>query len=158
MALSLYVNPLSTSEFQWITFLTLSNITCSRLDLINLSKLSNIGALTIGPGVEAPESGIDDRILRAWAHAAEESNSFSMLRVLMCRYQDQMSAAALEHLTRFPALAVIGVESCSIGSGQETAAQTLGWEYKTRVALGKFLLEGGATSFPTSRAAAKRSA
>jgi hypothetical protein len=145
MALSLYVNPLSASEFQWITFLTLSNITCSRPDLINLSKLSNIGALTIGPGVEAPEFSIDDRLLRAWAHAAEESNSFSMLRVLMCRYQDQMSTAALEHLTRFPALAVFGVEACSIGSGQESAAQTLGWGYRAGAPLGRFLLEGGAT-------------
>ncbi|MCJ1398760.1 hypothetical protein MMC11_001961 [Xylographa trunciseda] len=147
MLLSDYTKHLQSESFQWITFLTLSHITCSYTDLINLSKLHNLGALAIGHGVEISSStykGIDDSIIRAWARAAAESGAFSALQVFTCRMQVQITSQTFNQLTEFPALALFLVEGCSVGHKDRPYAQGLGWRYSTGKELNEVLAGSGA--------------
>ncbi|MCJ1436475.1 hypothetical protein MMC27_005854 [Xylographa pallens] len=146
MVLSDYTKHLHSEKIQWITFLTLSHVTCSYSDLINLSKFSNLGALTIGHGVEVSGStykGIDDSVIRAWARAAAESGAFSALQVFACRMQLLITCQTFDRLTEFPALALFMVEACSIGPRDRPYAQKLGWRYSTSKDLGQVLVESG---------------
>ena len=146
MVLSDYTKHLHSPIFQWITFLTLSHVTCSYSDLINLSKFRNLGALTIGHGVEVSGStykGIDDSVIRAWARAAVESGAFSTLQVFACRMQLLLTRQSFDRLTEFPALTLFLVEGCSIGPRDRSYAQNLGWRYSTGKDLGEVLVENG---------------
>ncbi|MCJ1391958.1 hypothetical protein MMC18_004825 [Xylographa bjoerkii] len=148
MVLSDYTKHLQSKSSQWITFLTLSHITCSYSDLINLSKFSNLGALTIGHGVEISAStykGIDDSVIRAWARAAAEAGAFSALQVFACRMQLLLTRQTFDRLTEFPALALFLVEGCSIGPKDRPYAQKLGWRYSTSKDLSEVLLGSGAS-------------
>lgn len=146
MALPDYIKPLLSPSFQWITFLTLSNITCSRHDLINVSKLTNIGALTIAHGVEAPDAGLDDSIVRAWARAATEAGAFSRLCVFACRAQRAITSQVFAYISQFPSLTMFVVEDCNFGPRYKPSAQAAGFKYRTGKDLSEFLVSGGATN------------
>ena len=145
LALATYVTPITSPSFNWITFLTLSNITCSRADLVNVSKLTNIGALTIGRGVWIGETGPDDSIVRAWSRAAAEANAFSMLRVLVCRSKKEITPRSFTYFNQFPALALFIVEDCNFGLRDKEQARSLGWKYRTGKDLSEFFIGGGLT-------------
>lgn len=136
MALADYINPLVSPSFQWLTFLTLSNIICSRADLIAIAKLDNIGALTIGKGVQAPDFGLDDGIVRAWAAAATDAGAFRTLRVLACSHQYLVTPTVFEHLTRLPALNLFLVEACK----RIPRFEQPNWAYQTGHDFGRKLL------------------
>ena len=137
MKLESYIKPLVSDSFQWITFLTLSNVTISRRDVINLSTLVNLGALTIGSGVLTPDVGLEDGVVRAWARAAADAGSFSLFRVLNLRNQKHVTARIFQYLHDFPSLSIIGLDGCSIGVKNKQIAMSLGWQYTT----GKMLNE-----------------
>ena len=141
MALPDYIAP----AFQWITFLNLSNVTCCRRDVMSISNLSNIGALTIGKGFNALEGGLDDSIIRAWVRAATETGAFSLLRVLACRGQQQLTPLVLQYITQLPSLAVVVLEDCGIGRKEKPQAKVLGWRYKSGKHLNEFLVLGGSS-------------
>lgn len=143
MALPDYIKPITSLSFAWITYLTLSHVTCSRFDLIHLSQLTNIGTLTIGKGVEAPETGLDDGIARAWARAATETGAFSMLRVLACRSQQGITSKIFTYLSQFSQLSKLLLEDCSLGPQDKAVAQALCWKYSTRKNLSEYLTHGG---------------
>lgn len=126
--------------------MTLSFITCSRTDLLQLSRLVNLGVLSICEKVNCPDIGLDDSIVRSWGRAAAESNAFSMLRVLNCRSQREITPRLINYLNDFPSLAIFAVEDCNIGPQDKKLALSLGWQYKTGVDLSKFLVEAGATN------------
>lgn len=138
-----YLTPLNSSAFQWLTFLTLSNITCLRNDLINLSRMTNLGVLTIGQGVLTPDVGLEDGIVRAWSNAAAEADAFSMLRVLNLREQKHLTPRVFTFLHRFPSLALFNLEACSIGIKDKQAALANGWRYKTGRMLNEYFSETG---------------
>ena len=131
MTLEGYIKPLVSASFQWITFLTLSNVTVSRRDVINLSTLVNLGALTIGSGVLTPDVGLEDGIVRAWARAAADAEVFSLLRVLNLRNQKDVTARIFQYLHDFPSLSVVGLDGCSIGVKNKQIAMSFGWRYTT---------------------------
>ena len=141
-----YTAPLISSSFHWITFLTLSFITCSRTDLLQLSRLVNLGVLSICEKVTCLEIGLDDSIVRSWGRAAAESDACSMLRVIACRSQRENHPRMLNYLNDFPSLALFAVEDCNIGPQDKRLALSLGWQYKTGVDLSKFINENGASS------------
>ena len=145
MGLGDYIKSISSPSAQWITLLTLSHITCTRIDLIQLSQLPNIGVLTIGPNVLAEEIGIDDGIIRSWARIAATSDAFSVLRVLSCRSQKDMTHAVFSYLALLPALAIVNFEECNLGSKHKTDALCHGWKYRTGKILSDCLLSGGTT-------------
>ena len=143
MPVTEYIKPIRSVTYEWITFLALSHITCSRLDLVNISKLVNLGALTIGPSVETSDVGLDDRIIRTWGRAAAESEAFSMLRVLACRSQLDLTSQCFQHLSQFPSLALLTVENCSVRSLDKLVARNSGWRYSTGKDLGASLVNSG---------------
>ena len=143
MSLPDYIKPATAPSFEWITLLTLNDVTCSRTELVNISKLSNLGALTIGQNVKTADGGLDDSLLRAWARAAAESSSFTMLRVLACRKQRGMTNVLFQHISHFPVLSIFVVEGCGIGVREKPVVKSLGWRYKTGQALTNFLIAGG---------------
>ncbi|MCJ1411785.1 hypothetical protein MMC19_005877 [Ptychographa xylographoides] len=149
MTLQEYVKPITSRSCQWITFLSLSHLTCSRSDLINISKLTNIGILTIGRGVEASANGLDDSIdnsiFRAWSRAAKETGAFSRLRVLVCRSQRDITFQALDYLSQIPTLTHFLLEHCPLGPKDILFAQKLGWKYRAGTGLIGFLAESGTT-------------
>ena len=143
MSLGDYTSPLISPSLQWLTFLTLSSITCPRNDLISLSRMSNLAVLTIGQGVLTPDVGLEDRIVRAWSNAAAEADAFSMLRVLNLREQKHITARIFQYLPKFPSLALLSLDACAVGNNDKEAALACGWKYKTGRILNEFLLDIG---------------
>lgn len=139
MSLGDYTKPLISPSFQWITFLTLSNITISRQHLINLGNLVNVGVLTIGTGVLTPDGGLEDGVVRAWGRAAVEADAFSLLRVLNLRHQRHVTPKVFQYLHDFPLLSLFNLEDCSLGPKDKQAAMVAGWRYKTGKMLNDFL-------------------
>lgn len=137
MRLGDYMKPLVSAPVEWITFLTLSNVTVSRTELINLSNLANIGVLTIGSGVQTPDVGLEDSVVRAWSRAAADSDAFSLLRVLNLRHQYEITTTVFQYLHGFPSLALFNLDDCCIGPKDRVMATTSGWRYRT----GKILNE-----------------
>jgi len=145
MELHGYIKPLVSISFQWITFLILSDISCSRLELINISKLSNIGVLSVSERCGDEEIGLDDSIVRAWARAATETGAFRKLRVFTCRAQRTITRQVFGFLSQFPLLAIFAAENCSIGPSDAPYGRPQGWRFKTGKGLSEFLISGGAT-------------
>ena len=146
MALPSYIKPITSTSFQWITSLTLGYVTCSRHELIHLSKLANLGTLTIGNGVNAPDTGLDEGIVRAWARSATDTGTFSMLRVLACLSQPLITPSIFNHLNSFALLSIFLVEDCGIGHHDEPVAQTLGWKFRSRKEFSDVLVSGSASN------------
>ena len=141
MYLADYLGPITAHSFEWITFLSLTNITCSRSELINISGLANIGVLTIGHGVQVPDLGIDDSILRSWARASAETNSFSKLRVLACRKQRELTTRAFEYISSIGTLPLLILQECSIGARDQHLASSIGWKHISGDALSTVLTD-----------------
>ena len=146
MSLEDYIRPLISPSFQWLTFLTLSHITCLRSDLISLSQVLNLGALTISQGILTPDIGLEDGVVRAWSSAAAEAGAFSMLRVLNFREQKYITSKVFNNLISFPSLALVSFEDCSVGVKDKEAALACGWKYKTGQRLNEFPSEVGKVS------------
>ena len=123
-----YLTPLISTSFRWVTILTLSKITCPRTDLLQLSRLTNLGVLTIGIAVDCPDGGPDDRIIRLWSRAAKQSDAFSNLRILNCRYQQNITETSLRHLDSFPSLSLFSYENDDVDAWSwERVALGSGW-------------------------------
>lgn len=129
-AFSSYITPLISTSIQWITLLTLSDIICSRTDLLQLSRLTNLGVLTIGESVDCLDGDPDDSLIRLWSRAAAESDAFSNLRIMNCRYQRNITQASLHYLRSFPSLALFTYENVGISSWDLRVALNLGWKPK----------------------------
>ncbi|KAI9777714.1 MAG: hypothetical protein M1839_008633 [Geoglossum umbratile] len=135
-----YITPIVSEPCYWITHLTISNVIFSRTELVNLSKLVNIGALDILASPRYPQTSLDtmeDGIVRAWSRATREEGAFSKLRVLMLRYHTEITPRSLEYINSFPSLMLYNVTGCSITAKSEDKAHKLGWTCET----GKDLLE-----------------
>ncbi|KAH0542371.1 hypothetical protein FGG08_003216 [Glutinoglossum americanum] len=135
-----YVKPIVSESFHWITHLSISNVIFSRPELVNLSKLVNIGALDILASPRYPQSlrdTMEDSIVRAWSRAATGEGAFSKLRVLMLRYHTEITPRSLEYINCFPSLMLYNVTGCNITAMSEAKAHKLGWTCET----GEDLLE-----------------
>lgn len=144
MRLADYIKPVTSPKFNWITFLTLANITCPRTDVIQISQLQNLGVLTLGKNLMAEGGGLDDSIIRTWARIAKTSDAFSMLRVLSLRSQNDISPLVFNYLNDFPALAVFNIEDCNLDHRIEHDVLICGWGNRTRKSLSDWLVQGGA--------------
>ncbi|KAI4165108.1 MAG: hypothetical protein LQ342_001385 [Letrouitia transgressa] len=110
VSLDSYLRPLASPLSQWITFLTLTDLICTRAELVQISSLNNLGVLTIGKGVKAPDVGLEDIIIRAWSRAAAEAGAFSSLRVFILDSQPKVTAEVFTHLDQFPSLGLFLVQ------------------------------------------------
>ena len=114
--------------------------------MIKISLLTNLGVLTIGRNLTTPDIGLDDSIIRSWGRTASISDAFSLLRVLNCRSQKDITAGVFAHLNQFPALSLFNVDDCSLGSKDRQAGRNHGWNYKTEEDLSDWLVNGDTTS------------
>ena len=109
----------------------------TRLDLLNLPDIANLGTLTIGPGVTVFSSatteqlGIDDAVIRAWTRNQEQYGSLSCLRALCLKEQESLTLDALRWATHLPNLASFTMEG-DLGAFDELEPediQSLGWKF-----------------------------
>ncbi|KAI4204666.1 MAG: hypothetical protein LQ350_000981 [Teloschistes chrysophthalmus] len=106
------IKPMTSPSFAWITFLSLANICCTRAELIRISRVANLGMLTINPlygEYFGEEIGLDNSLVRAWGRAAFEAGAFSKLRILVlndvtCRF---LTNSVFKYLREFPALGML---------------------------------------------------
>ena len=133
------LKPINSASFQWITFLTITTVKLSRLDLLQLPKLSNLGALSIGsggaigwilgPNSDAEWNHFDIEIVRAWAYHCTEAGAFSQLRVLVLRSVNTVNAGIFQYLNSFPLLSIFGFQDCQISRGDKADASKFNWAY-----------------------------
>ena len=143
LPLPCYLQGVKSFDHQWLTQLTLLDITVPRTALIQLSLIPNLSVVTIGPGVLATDIGVDDSLLRTWSRAAS-TGAFSMLRALVLRDQPYVTTRAFSYLNVFKALAIFATESMPhVGARDKPTALAHGWKYKTRQDLSDWLMTGG---------------
>ena len=135
------MKPIISPSLNWITSLTLSNIICSRTDLIQISRITNIGTLSIGPNVQAEGVGIDDSIVRSWSRLAVDSDAFNVLRILSCHSQKDMTPRIFIYLNQFPSLDFFNVSDSNFGPQGKPLALQHGWKVKTGVDLSNLLVK-----------------
>ena len=138
-----------------MTLLHLEGGECSIRDLINLSQVRNLGALTLGKylvidGTRHHPTDLIDRVIRAWSRAAEDG-AFAALRLLACRRSYDASLAVykekglVEHvspyLSRFPNLAIFVTQGYPTRNGTDVALQETGWLLTTGLNLVPPLLQ-----------------
>ncbi|KAI4245727.1 MAG: hypothetical protein L6R40_002255 [Gallowayella cf. fulva] len=99
-----YTRHISSPSLTWITFLTLTSLSCTRTNLIQVSRLTNLGMLTIGTSDPVYDTGLEDNVVRAWGRAASEAGAFTKLRILVCRSQFNMTSKVFTYLQHLPAL------------------------------------------------------
>ncbi|KAI9816512.1 MAG: hypothetical protein M1827_001644 [Pycnora praestabilis] len=136
--LNAYIKSITSSI--WITYLTLSDIEFTRVELLNISDLTNLGALKIDNHCftrEDTSPGVDDSIVRAWGRAAADTGAFTKLRVLMLRNQPDITGRSLEYLNYFPALTIYNVPGCALSVALDEKAHSMGWGLYT----GKHLIK-----------------
>ncbi|KAL8780738.1 MAG: hypothetical protein Q9194_000740 [Teloschistes cf. exilis] len=127
MRLSDCIKPMTSPSFAWITFLTVANISCTRAELIQISRVANLGMLTIGP-LRGEEIGLDNSLVRAWSRAASEAGAFSKLRILVlnditCR---ALTSSVFTYLREFPALGMLLIPTNFHDMSDDTAVAH-GW-------------------------------
>ncbi|KAL9635340.1 MAG: hypothetical protein Q9164_003521 [Protoblastenia rupestris] len=132
MPLASYIEAVTSSNFQWLTFLNLQHITCPRTALVHISRLTNLAVLTIGEGVRAPEIGVDDGIIRIWGRiAATDPSAFTLLRVLSLILVPHATARVFNYLDGFPVLGILNVDVSSDEIEFRLAAESQGWRRVT---------------------------
>jgi hypothetical protein len=139
-----YIKPLTTHKFEFLVSFSISEIACSRTDLIGISELVNIQHLTIGPGIQVSDGKFDNGIIRAWARAACESASFCFLRVLAFRRQVDFTQVFFQYAAALPSLGVLLFEGCnpSVQRDQEAICHYYKWEYASCKGVFKLLRNG----------------
>lgn len=123
--LEIYTSPVASICFDFITFLSITTV-FSRPDLVNLSRVPNLGILEI---VDTTETRIvNDRLIRAWSLAALDDGAFKVLRILRLWHHIDLTRQSLDYLNRFPALGVYDVRGCGFDVHSPIHARCLGWK------------------------------
>ena len=129
-----YITPIISESLQWITHLSICISSFTRLELVNLSRLVNLGALNItGRAEDADQDSmpaVGDSLVRSWSRAASADGAFARLRVLVLRDHDDITARSLGYLSSFPSLMFYSIHGCDIRDIRENQAVSLGWSYR----------------------------
>ena len=134
----------SSLSFQWMTYLTIANIRCTRASLAQVSQLNNLTVLHVGPNIKVEDADFDDRIIRTWSRAATEANAFSRLRVLNCYQLVHVTEKAFGYLLQIPSLTYFVREEKSVVN--ETNLRGWGWQYMSVRCFKKHLSNIGLTN------------
>lgn len=138
-----WINHIIPPSFDWVTFLTLSEINCSRTDLIQLSRLTNLGVLTIGR-LNGGDAVFEDSIVRAWGRAASEAQAFTRLRILVCRFPHLVTEQIFTFLDDFPALGLLAVDEYQHPLAFRARAKDHGWPFVPNLGLRVYRYESEA--------------
>lgn len=127
MTLQTYTATLASIHFDFLASLSLTT-TFPVPQLVKLSSIKNLAILEI---VHTPrhgaQSGISDRLIRAWHRAALDEGAFPVLRILKLWNHKEVTETSLTYLNSFPILALFDVRSCSFDTRSRALARTLGW-------------------------------
>ena len=122
---------IDSPSFHYITFLTLSNIDCTRSDLIQLSRLTNLGMLTVRNDGSSCVA-FEDNIIRAWGRGASEAGAFTRLRILVCRFQFYITGKIFAYFQTFPALDLVLLDQCRVSREFTNHAKQHEWHAMRR--------------------------
>ncbi|OMP85924.1 hypothetical protein BK809_0002136 [Diplodia seriata] len=115
------VRQVTAPNFEWVTHLTLQDPRLSKHDWAKITKIRNLGALTIlGPCSDS----LDDRVVRGWSEAAKDGHVFSKLRLVFFICQPYITTRSLGFLRTLPALTLCNLTGCDVDPDQ---AEDLGW-------------------------------
>ncbi|RKF59109.1 putative cbs domain-containing protein [Golovinomyces cichoracearum] len=126
-ALATYTRALTSINFNFITALTIT-IPFPLPDLVRLSELVNLVALEIINNSDPCQSSVSDFLVKAWSLSASNQESFQILRILKLWYHREITPNSLEHIARFPALAIYDVRGCSFDGYKHQ--RNLDWNFK----------------------------
>ncbi|KAL8909307.1 MAG: hypothetical protein Q9207_000317 [Kuettlingeria erythrocarpa] len=129
-----WIRHITPPSFNWVTFLTLIEINCSRTDLIQLSRLTNLGVLTIGR-LSGGDPVFEATLVRAWGRAASEAGAFIALRILVCRLPQLVTEQIFTYLNDFPALGVLAVDEYKNPPSFRACAKQNGWSFSGNLGL-----------------------
>ena len=141
-----YAETLNLNTSSFLTGLTIWNVSCSKIDLINISRITNLTALVIGSDSccgrikslvtgqrylpTKLNVGLDDRVVRSWSLAAREAAAFARLRVFVCRGETQLSNRLYEYLQALPSLCYVSIDDSEDRSYQMFEGR---WEREVEV-------------------------
>lgn len=128
-----WINQIISPSSSWVTFLTLNDIFCSRTDLVQLSRLTNLGVLTIGR-LHGEHLGLEDNVVRAWGRAASEAGAFPRLRILVCRSQHFITGQIFTFFRDFPVLGLLLVDKYNCSFNFKEQAKRSCWHRKKDLA------------------------
>ncbi|KAL8658957.1 MAG: hypothetical protein Q9226_000695 [Calogaya cf. arnoldii] len=97
-----------------------------RGDLIQLSRLTNLGMLAITTKDSSCVS-LEDSIVRAWGRAASEAGAFPRFRILFCRLQTPITGKIFGYFQDFPALDLLILDSCGSSNAFVDQAKQNNW-------------------------------
>ena len=146
------IKPICSSSFQWVNFLTITTLNLTRLELLQLPKLSNLGALTIGPNEETRRTGTATKtsgrsslgtdVVRAWADHCAEAGAFSQLRVLVLRSIKTLDAIIFQYLNQFPVLSVFAFQDCPFSHRDEAESSKYSWRFYAAEEIDDYVFPG----------------
>jgi hypothetical protein len=126
-ALGHHLRNMTTPNLEWITILTIFDTPLSRHEWIQLSSLTNLGALYVQNSVV--EFGrLDDVVIKAWSNAARETGIFPVLKFVLLRNQSGITLGTLEYFAYFPAIKVVHATGPTLRARDgEEAVRDSGW-------------------------------
>lgn len=101
-----YSQSLNGAPLDFVTSLTLWSTNFSRADLINVSKITNLGSLAIGV---RPYDILDDRVFRSWRRSVIEAGAFARLRVFVQDGESNFTDEMQKFLKVLPSLRFFSV-------------------------------------------------
>ncbi|PVH76033.1 hypothetical protein DL98DRAFT_518262 [Cadophora sp. DSE1049] len=127
MTLQTYTATLTSLNFGFLASLSLTTA-FPVPQLVKLSSIKNLGILEIvHTSRDGAQSGVSDRLIRAWHQAALDEGAFSVLRILKLWNHKEVTETSLIYLNSFPVLALFDVRSCTFDTRSRALARTLGW-------------------------------
>jgi hypothetical protein len=127
--LHVYIAPLTSKTFDFLTILSITKH-IDVVDSVNLSSIPNLIALEIVAPFRSVETGVSDRVVRAWSEAAKSDAAFSILRILKLWNHQDVTTESLRFVNYFPALAVYDLRGCTVRIYSEHSNDGPGWTAK----------------------------
>lgn len=115
-----YLGLTKSENMSWRVVLTLAESYARVPELVGISEIKNLVALDIStpaktgtlPETDIQMTALTDRIVRAWSELAQTAGAFTQLRVLILRYQMDLSKVALHYLRDLPNLQLVVAFGC----------------------------------------------
>ena len=103
------------------------NVSCSALDLKQLSLLVNLQKLQICYSANSDSVVFDDKVLEYWAISARDRAAFPFLETLAVVNTQGVSSTSFRLLNHFPALQVFFLYHTAIKLRHAQFAEQCGW-------------------------------
>ena len=127
-----YFTDLASTDFAWITQLTICGVSWSAAELKQLSVLPNLQSLLVShSGIKKREIAFDDSVLKHMSWQAASEGAFSRLDTLMLDVAPGITARAFQCMSHFPALDTFCVWQSGFLKLHHRQIASLGWEIRS---------------------------